>query len=75
MAQLNELEAARDYPHHALRLERSDCEALICEMLVQATHSSLMIELIEFCETGLSRMTHVKLNDEVVVHIVILMER
>ena len=75
VAQLNELESARKYPYLALRLEPSDCEALICELSVQATHSSLMIELIEFGETGSSMMKHVKLNNEVEVHLVILMKR
>ena len=61
------------YP--VLRLEHSDCEALIYETLVQATHSSLVIELIEFGETDLPKMTHVEHHDEVVVQIVKLWRR
>ena len=58
-----ELEAVTNSLPHALRPVLSDCEALICEILVQVTHSSLVIELIEFGETGLSMMKHVKLHD------------
>ena len=70
-----ELEAVTNSLPHALRPVLSDCEALIFEMLVPATHLSLVIELIEFCETVLSRMKHVKLNDKAVVHIVTVMKR
>ena len=59
----------------ALRPVLSDCEALVFEMLVLATHWSLVIEVIEFCETGQSRMKHVKLNDKAVVHTVTWMQR
>ena len=75
VARLNALEAARKHLYPVLRMEPFDCEALICGMLVQATHSSLVIELIEFGETALSMMKHVKSHDEVVVQFVIPMKR